>query len=399
MMLTEPAQLAWDTILQKPTRGIPTFMLHVMAHSHLERLAGAPEGTYRQNPDETYLAAQRAIGTCVLDQYLARNPLTMTSHGFDQALGIRPPQVGGLDYTPVDIKSARVEQSAAGRTLILNEMAIGSPEAVVEHLERFVFPRIEKDIAEFDADRRVKEIIARETGLQARIGPDFLKSGYGFIYFPYLYYSIYGYDLYFMAYALYPEVMEKHFRLQADYAELNNRAAERAYREANLPPLFRLDHDMAGSRGTLCSMKSLERLWFPHFRRSLEPLLNSDVRLIWHCDGNLMEMAPRLLDVGIRGFQGFQYEDGMDYARICALKAKDGGDLLIVAGVSVMTTLPFGAPVDVKAELAWLVEHGPETGLFLTASSTITPETSWENLHTLIEGIRHYREHGRAKML
>ncbi len=38
----------------------------------------------------------------------------------------------------------------------------------------------------------------------------------------------------------------------------------------------------------------LDRLWFPHFARSIQPLLDADVTMIWHCDGNLMEMVPRL---------------------------------------------------------------------------------------------------------
>jgi hypothetical protein len=76
---------------------------------------------------------------------------------------------------------------------------------------------------------------------------------------------------------------------------------------------------MADSRGTLVDPKSLDKLWFPHFARCLEPMLETDVRMIWHCDGNLMEVVPRLLEIGVRGFQGFQYEDGMDYEKICAV--------------------------------------------------------------------------------
>ena len=55
-----------------------------------------------------------------------------------------------------------------------------------------------------------------------------------------------------------------------------------------------------------------------------------------------------------------------------------------------------GKPSDVKKEMAWLVEKGPKTGLFLAASSSITPGVSWENLEVLIEGMRCYREHGRG---
>ncbi len=198
-----------------------------------------------------------------------------------------------------------------------------------------------------------------------------------------------------MAYGLYPEVAEKHFALQADYALLNNRAAQRAYQEGNLPPLHRLDFDMADGRGTLVNIKTLDKVWLPHFARCLEPVLNTDIRMIWHCDGNLMAMVPRLLEVGIKGFQGFQYEFGMDYEKICAMKTKDGEDLVILGGVSVSVTLPFGTPADVKRQIDWLVEKGPRTGLFLGASSTVTPEVSWENVKTLVEGLQYYRSHGR----
>lgn len=372
-MLNESAQLAYDTILQRPTRGIPCWMLHIMRHEHLERLAGVEPGAYVQQPDAVYLAAQRAAGVCMIDQYLATNPMTMTPTGYDPAAGIKP---------------------NANRNL-LDGWPITTPEEVVEHLERCVFPALAAQIAEFDEDRRTAEIIAGERAMQETFGPDILKAGYSFAGFPGLAYGGYGYEPYFMAYALYPDVIERHFALQADLALLNNRAAARAYVEGALPPFYRLDHDMADSRGTLVDVRSLDRLWFPHFARCLQPLLQAGIRLIWHCDGNLMQMVPRLLEVGIRGFQGFQYEDGMDYERICKLRAQDGEELIIIAGVSVTRTLPFGTPADVRREIDFLVAHGPRRGLFLGASSTITPDTPWSNLQALVEGVAYYRRYGR----
>ena len=200
---------------------------------------------------------------------------------------------------------------------------------------------------------------------------------------------------YFQAWALYPEVIERHFSLQADLALRNNRAAARALSGGSIPPLYRMDHDMTDSRGTLVSVESLERLWYPHFARCLEPLLKTNVRLIWHCDGNVMEMVPRLLEVGLQGFQGFQYEDGVDYERICRMKTRDGEDLAIIAGVSVSRTLPMGTPDDVRREMRWLVENGPKTGLMLACSSSMCPGVPWESIEMLVEGLRYYREHGR----
>jgi uroporphyrinogen decarboxylase len=152
---------------------------------------------------------------------------------------------------------------------------------------------------------------------------------------------------------------------------------------------------MADSRGTLVDIATLDRIWFPHFARCIQPFLDAGVTLIWHCDGNLSRMVPRLLDCGLKGFQGFQYEDGMDYRKICALKDRDGNDLLIIAGVSVTRTLPHGTPDDVRKEMKFLVENGPRTGLFPGASSSIAPGVPWENLKTLQEGFAQYRKHGR----
>ena len=109
-----------------------------------------------------------------------------------------------------------------------------------------------------------------------------------------------------------------------------------------------------------------------------------------------MDMVPRLLEAGIGGFQGFQYEDGMDYERICRMTDREGGPLFIIAGVSATRTLPFGTREDVRAELQWLVEAGPPVGLMLGASSSIVPGTNRDNIKTLIEGLEYYRTHERA---
>jgi uroporphyrinogen decarboxylase len=148
--------------------------------------------------------------------------------------------------------------------------------------------------------------------------------------------------------------------------------------------------------GTLVRIETLDRLWFPHFARAIRPLLDAGVRLIWHCDGNLMQMVPRLLDAGLGGFQGFQYEHGMDYEAICRMTTRDGEPLFIIGGVSVTRTLPQGTPADVSAELKWLVENGPPVGLMLGGTSSITPGVPKENVQALIDGLNYYREHGRG---
>ncbi len=241
----------------------------------------------------------------------------------------------------------------------------------------------------------MREVVAAEAAVQEQLGDVILKVPYSFP-FPFLNYYLYGYEHYFTAYAQYPEVIERDFSACADYCVLANRAAAKAFRQAAWPPYARLDHDMASAGGTLVSIDSLERLWFPHFTRAIEPLIRAGVRAIWHCDGNLMDMVPRLIDAGVRGFQGFEYEHGMDYEKICRMKTREGDPLLIIGGVSVTTTLPFGTPDDVRREIHWLVDNGPEGNLMLGCSSSIAPGVPWPNLKALVDGFKHYRLHGRT---
>jgi hypothetical protein len=374
---TPAQQLAWDTFLRRPVKGIGIFQINPMEWVMIDRLAGVPEGSYERDPVPTYRKMLAGAGCCALDQWIPLNPLSMKRDGYDGATKEKGATTGLKE-------------------IVCDGMLIDSPEAVVEHMEKFAFPAIEKRIAGFDEAATVARLLAEEARRQEELGPELLKAPYmELARFPALGYFTNGYENYFCAYALYPEVMEKSFRLQGDFALLYTRAGARAIEEGGLPPYLRLDHDMADGRSTLVDIESLDRIWFPHFARCIRPFVDAGVTLIWHCDGNLMQMVPRLLDCGLKGFQGFQYEFGMDYEKICKMRSRDGGELLIIGGVSVTQTLPHGTPDDVRKELRWLVENGPKRGLFLAASSSIAPGVPWENLKALTDGFRHYREHGR----
>ncbi|MBN1341125.1 MAG: hypothetical protein JXQ73_00495 [Phycisphaerae bacterium] len=373
------AQLARDTIALQHTQGIPTAFLHVMDHTLLEQVAAAPSGAYRETPESVYLKFQQNIGACFCDQWIPTNPLTMSEAGYDSTIS-RGATTGLAE-------------------IVVDGVVIDSPEAVVDHMEDHLFPSFETAAADLDLmqDALVNELIRQESYVQELFGRDLLKVPYdGFQRFPRLQYGLYGYENYFMAYALYPEVMERGFMLEANLAVKHNALAARAIVEGGLPRVVRLDHDMTDSRGTLADPKTLDQMWFPQFARSIQPLLDAGIRLLWHCDGNVTPMIPRLIECGIGGFQGFQYEDGVDYEAICKMTDRQGNPLMIWAGVSVTRTLPMGTKDDVRAELQWLVDNGPRVGLFLGASSSIIPATNRENVKALVEVLAFYREKGRA---
>ena len=83
MQRSENVQLALDTISQKPVVGIPIAGPNIMEHRFIERLAGAAPGDYRKDPYDVYHRMQLAIGSCMIDQYIPDNPLTMGDHGYE----------------------------------------------------------------------------------------------------------------------------------------------------------------------------------------------------------------------------------------------------------------------------------------------------------------------------
>jgi len=364
-----PAQLAYDTLNKIPVKGIPTGLVHIMEHSVIERLACAKPGDYKEDPHGVYFRMLENIGVNMVDQMLADNPLSMGDKGFEGGITGNPPVLDGI--------------------------TIDSADACADHLEHFYLPAIKRKIIEFDEEQVIRDVILTESEAQQMLGPNILKTGYGHLSFPTLEYVRYGYENFFMVYALYPEIIARLFCMQADYAVLKNNAVVKAFQFAQLPLYHRLDHDMADSRGLLTGMKSLEKYWIEQFARSIKPAADAGFTLLWHCDGNLMELIPYLLEAGVNGFQGFQYEDGMDYIKICKMKDRAGQSLTIQAGVSVTRELPFGRPDDVKNQMRFLVENGPETGLFLSMSSSCIPGTPWENIITAVESFKYYRVHGR----
>lgn len=356
--------------------GYPTVAMNLMEHRELERMAartGMADPQYKKNPRQVYKAAQMAMGACTCDQWIPENPLEMGDHGYEG---------GSFNAT------------TGNHTIVVDGISIEEPEDVVEHLETIVFPRLEKAIAEFDTEKRIRQIGLSEYAQQKEMGLELLKTGYGYISFPVFDYYIYGYENYFCAYQLYEDVIDRHFALQAELCRRNNDAAAKAILRYDLPRLFRLDHDITDSRSTLVDINSMDRIWFPRVDYSLAPVQEqTDMRLIWHCDGNIMPLVPRLLEIGIRGFQGFQYECGVDFAELCKLRGKDGRPLFFVVGSSVTTTLPHGTPEDIKNELAYFVQVHGDSALTLGTSSSIAPGVPPKNLDMLIDCLAYYRTH------
>ncbi len=195
-------------------------------------------------------------------------------------------------------------------------------------------------------------------------------------------YNRWGYINYLSALALYPEHLDRFYAYSGEHARLRNIAIARAVKKYKLAPFVYGGQDICYNDGPLCSVETLDRIYFPHLARAVEPLHAAGIGIVWHSDGDIRPVLDQLINVvGVAGFQGFQEETGCTLERIAARRTRDGEKLILWGSLSVTTTLPFGTVDDVKKDVERCFRvAAPGGGFGLASTSSILPETPLENI-------------------
>jgi hypothetical protein len=184
-----------------------------------------------------------------------------------------------------------------------------------------------------------------------------------------------------MATALYPESVERIWWEDSVICRARNRILASLILEYELPPVVFTGHDICYNSGPMCSPGFLRKSYWPHARYSVEPFLDAGIRLIQHCDGNVMPIVDDIVGAGFSGFQGFQYEVGVDPYELASRRGPRGERMLFMAGLSCSRTLPFGSMKDVREEVEFIFDYTDGgKGLLLFTSNVTGAETPAENL-------------------
>ncbi|MDY7080690.1 MAG: uroporphyrinogen decarboxylase family protein [Chloroflexota bacterium] len=198
-----------------------------------------------------------------------------------------------------------------------------------------------------------------------------------------LWYLEFGYEGALMTLALHPDRYRKLIQFSAEKGRLRATIIARAIREGIHSGAILTGEDICSQRGPLVSPDYLRREYFPLVEYALEPLLEVGAKIVWHCDGNYRPLLDDVLACNISGLQGFQQECGMDIEWIVERRTRNGDPLLIFGPLSVTTTLPYGTPDDVRAEVhRAMALCRDKASLVFFSSNTITPDVPLENIQT-----------------
>jgi hypothetical protein len=202
-------------------------------------------------------------------------------------------------------------------------------------------------------------------------------------------YTEFGYTAFLMACALYPQAVGKIYWARSLHSRERAKVLLKLYREYALVPIMFCGEDVCNNKGPMVSPAFLRQHYFPTVQLIIEPLVDAGIRLIHHCDGDVRPVVDDFVAIGFSGFQGFQYELGVNPYDLKRRRSRLGEEMLFFAGLSVSRTLPFGAPDDVRAEVDYFLDFTDGgRGLFLMTSNVTGVEVPPDNLRAAYSHVK-----------
>ncbi len=120
--------------------------------------------------------------------------------------------------------------------------------------------------------------------------------------------------------------------------------------------------------------------------RAVQP----DLPIFYHSDGNPEAIIPELIEIGVTILNPVQPEC-IDPVMV---KECYGDRLALWGTIGTQTTMPFGTPEEVRAEVKHRIETvGQDGGLVLGPTHSLEPDVPWENIVALYAAIEEYGEY------
>ena len=147
--------------------------------------------------------------------------------------------------------------------------------------------------------------------------------------------------------------------------------------------------DVGTQKGMMMSPDIYRKLIKPRLKKVIDSAksVNKDVLIFYHSDGNIEEIIPDLIEVGVEILNPIQPEC-MDPKKIISQyidKISFWGTL------GTQTTLPFGSANDVKDFCIEMLGHVNQTGgLLLAPTHLVEPEVPLENIEAFVDVMKNY---------
>jgi uroporphyrinogen decarboxylase len=168
-------------------------------------------------------------------------------------------------------------------------------------------------------------------------------------------------------------------RIEAHHMELLNRVLDRRF------DAFYIGDDWGQQRGLIMGPPMWRKYIKPAMARLFERIKSKGKKVCLHSCGDLREIFPDLVDMGLDIYNTLQPEI-YDFAE---MKREYGKDIAFYGGISVQQFLPYATPREVKDKcLETCRILGENGGYILAPTHAVTPDIPVENVLAIIEAAK-----------
>lgn len=148
-----------------------------------------------------------------------------------------------------------------------------------------------------------------------------------------------------------------------------------------------LGDDAADNSRSLISPRLFRSIILPEYKKIVK---ESDVPIIWHSDGNIIDLLPMIVEAGFAGVHSLETKANIDLADI----KNQFGDKLVLAGNLDTTNILCQSNLDlVRDDAERCIRQGAPGGGYLFSSSNSL--FKGHNINAILEAYRHAKRIGR----
>ncbi|MBO4548698.1 MAG: hypothetical protein J5758_05725 [Abditibacteriota bacterium] len=162
----------------------------------------------------------------------------------------------------------------------------------------------------------------------------------------------------------------------------NNLVAGRAAARAGAD-MLKIGDDVANQRSMMFSPGMWRRFMKPRWSYFIAEVkkIKPDIRIWYHSDGNIKDIIPELIEIGVDVLNPVQPEC-LDVDEIIS---EFGRDLVPDGCIGTQSLMPFGTPEEIKKEVRRLRRLCPDGALILSPTHVLEPDVPMENIRAFLE--------------
>ena len=203
----------------------------------------------------------------------------------------------------------------------------------------------------------------------------------GFFWFPRM---LFGIEPHLFAFYDHPELMH---RINRDLLEHHLRAIDQ-FCEVCVPEFMTVAEDMSYNHGPMCSQEQFDEFIGPYYRELVPKLKEYGITVLVDTDGDITELVPWMLEVGVEGFLPLERMAGVDVAQL----RRDYPELRMV-GAFDKTTMHLGE-ARMRQEFERLLPVVRSGGYIPSVDHQTPPEVSLEDYRLYRRLMDEYTELG-----